>query len=85
MLFLQEFVGILAVETPVLSPWIAKNLSAVRSRTSKNRSKTGGQESANRIVTIGAKDSAHRLDPFEKDRRSRKGLGWTEIDSDGER
>ncbi|WYZ46646.1 hypothetical protein EsH8_IX_000871 [Colletotrichum jinshuiense] len=80
----ETFVGILAVNAPVLGPWIAKNASAVRSRTSKNRSKTGGQESANHIVTIGAKDSTHRLDRLTKDGRSRKGVGWTEIDNTSE-
>ncbi|KAI8289622.1 hypothetical protein K4K60_008298, partial [Colletotrichum sp. SAR11_57] len=43
---------------------------------------TGGQESANHIVTIGAKESTHRLDRLTKD--GRRGLGWTEIDNDSE-
>ncbi|KDN71592.1 hypothetical protein CSUB01_12357 [Colletotrichum sublineola] len=80
-----QFVGILAVNAPVLGPWIAKNASAVRSRTSKNRSKASGQESDNKhhIVTIGAKDSkSHRLDRLAKD--GRRGLGWTTIDNDSE-
>ncbi|KAF6816449.1 hypothetical protein CMUS01_12266 [Colletotrichum musicola] len=80
----ETFVGILAVNAPVLGPWIAKNASAVRSRTSKNRSKTGGQESASHIVTIGAKESTHRLERLGKDGRARKGTGWTEIDNDSE-
>ncbi|KAI8255384.1 hypothetical protein K4K58_012228 [Colletotrichum sp. SAR11_239] len=46
------------------------------------RETTGGQESANHIVTIGAKESTHRLDRLTKD--GRRGLGWTEIDNDSE-
>ncbi|KAK6218427.1 hypothetical protein QIS74_06307 [Colletotrichum tabaci] len=81
----ETFVGILAVNAPVLGPWIAKNASAVRSRASKNRSKTGGDpDSASHIVTIGAKDSTHRLERLGKDGRSLRGLGWTEIDNDSE-
>lgn len=80
-----QFVGILAVNAPVLGPWIAKNASAVRSRASKNRSKTGGDpDSASHIVTIGAKDSTHRLERLGKDGRSLRGLGWTEIGNDSE-
>ncbi|TIC90100.1 hypothetical protein CH35J_012033 [Colletotrichum higginsianum] len=81
----ETFVGILAVNAPVLGPWIAKNASAVRSRASKNRSKTGGDpDSASHIVTIGAKDSTHRLERLGKDGRSLRGLGWTEIGNDSE-
>ncbi|TQN70736.1 hypothetical protein CSHISOI_04726, partial [Colletotrichum shisoi] len=75
------------VNAPVLGPWIAKNASAVRSRASKNRSKSGGDpDSANHIVTIGAKDSTNRLERLGKDGRSLRGLGlgWTEIDNDSE-
>ncbi|KAK2040454.1 hypothetical protein LZ31DRAFT_529685 [Colletotrichum somersetense] len=77
----ETFVGILAVNAPVLGPWITKNASSVRSRTSKNRSKTSGQGSASRrIATIGAKESTHRLESLAKDGRR----GWTEISSDSE-
>ncbi|TDZ21622.1 hypothetical protein C8034_v006576 [Colletotrichum sidae] len=80
----ETFVGILAVNAPVLGPWIAKSASAVRSRTSKNRSKASGQDSDNHhIVTIGAKEST-RLERLGKDGRARKGLGWTTIDNDSE-
>ncbi|KAK2024987.1 hypothetical protein LX32DRAFT_655792 [Colletotrichum zoysiae] len=76
-----HFVGILAVSAPVLGPWITKNASSVRSRTSKNRSKTSGQGSASRrIATIGAEESTHRLEGLAKDGRR----GWTEISSDSE-
>ncbi|KAK1977642.1 hypothetical protein LZ30DRAFT_664662 [Colletotrichum cereale] len=79
----ETFVGILAVNAPVLGPWIAKNASVVRSRTSKNRSKTSGQESNDHhFVTIGAKESNHRLARLAKDGRT--GLGWTTIDNDSE-
>ncbi|KAI8296101.1 hypothetical protein K4K56_008113 [Colletotrichum sp. SAR 10_98] len=58
------------------------NLGTIWSIRETNRSKTGGQESANHIVTIGAKESTHRLDRLTKD--GRRGLGWTEIDNDSE-
>ncbi|KAJ0159521.1 hypothetical protein CTA2_9541 [Colletotrichum tanaceti] len=80
----ETFVGILAVNAPVLGPWIAKNASAVRSRASKNRSSGNDPDSANHIVTIGAKDSAHRLERLGKDGRALRGLGWTEIGNDSE-
>ena len=79
-LHLLQFVGILAVNAPVLGPWIAKSTSGVRS---KNRSKSGPSDQGDcHLVTIG--QQSNRLERLTKESRALLGVGWTTIDNDSE-
>ncbi|KAK5993742.1 hypothetical protein PT974_07179 [Cladobotryum mycophilum] len=74
----ETFVGIIAVNAPILGPWVTKQASVVSSRASKSRSGTGSKPD---IVTIG--QQSNRLERLAKNGRAFK-TGWTTIDDGSE-
>ncbi|RYP05601.1 hypothetical protein DL765_009802 [Monosporascus sp. GIB2] len=74
----ETFVGIVAVNAPVLGPWIARGATVIASKGSKDCSMANASdESHDHIVTIGKQ--SNRLDRLTKD-----GRGWTTIDGESE-
>ncbi|PNP57093.1 hypothetical protein THARTR1_02935 [Trichoderma harzianum] len=76
----ETFVAIIAVNAPILGPWMTKQASVVTSRGSKSN-QSGGTGSGLGIVTIG--QQSNRLERLGKDGRSHK-TGWTTIDDGSE-
>ncbi|KAK4082861.1 uncharacterized protein Triagg1_1751 [Trichoderma aggressivum f. europaeum] len=76
----ESFVAIIAVNAPILGPWMTKQASVVTSRGSKSN-QSGGTGSGLGIVTIG--QQSNRLERLGKDGRSHK-TGWTTIDDGSE-
>lgn len=70
---LQQFVAIIAVNIPVLGPWIAKSAKVI----SKGSQGNGESAKSDNLVTIG--QQSNRLDRLTKD-----GRGWTNLDADSE-
>ncbi|KAK1762312.1 hypothetical protein QBC33DRAFT_286648 [Phialemonium atrogriseum] len=85
----ETFVGIIAVNVPVLGPWIAR--TAVRTiSTAKSSSGLRGGGGRSNMNSPGASD-AHkggghqllRLERRAKENRVRRGMGWTTIEENG--
>ncbi|KAL7915345.1 hypothetical protein GGI35DRAFT_436665 [Trichoderma velutinum] len=76
----ETFVAIIAVNAPILGPWMTKKASVVATRGSKSN-QSGGTGSGPGLVTIG--QQSNRLDRLGKDGRAHK-IGWTTIDDGSE-
>ncbi|KAG9252517.1 uncharacterized protein F5Z01DRAFT_675996 [Emericellopsis atlantica] len=73
----ETFVAIIAVNLPVLGPWITKTVSAVRSKGSQGHESGMNPNKSDHLVTIGKQ--SNRLERLNKD-----GRGWTNIDTESE-
>ncbi|KAJ4863676.1 hypothetical protein T069G_00206 [Trichoderma breve] len=78
----ETFVAIIAVNAPILGPWMTKKASVISSRGSKSKSNQSGETgSGPGLVTIG--QQSNRLERLGKDGRAHK-TGWTTIDDGSE-
>ncbi|KAL7945277.1 hypothetical protein V8C42DRAFT_322680 [Trichoderma barbatum] len=76
----ETFVAIIAVNAPIIGPWMTKKASVVATRGSRsNQSANTG--SGPGLVTIG--QQSNRLERLAKDGRAHK-VGWTTIDDGSE-
>lgn len=73
----SQFVAIIAVNLPVLGPWITKTANAVRSKGSQGYESGTNPNKSDHLVTIGKQ--SNRLERLNKD-----GRGWTNIDTESE-
>lgn len=82
-IFWMQFVGIISVNAPVLGPWIIKKFTFIaQSVSSKDRSRSDGQNRGISIVTIGRQ--SYRLDRLKRDGMKHNPPGWTTINDSEE-
>ncbi|QPH05531.1 hypothetical protein C2857_003381 [Epichloe festucae Fl1] len=77
----ETFIGIIAVNVPILGPFIARTVSRLSGLKSRNSSKPGGERDGS--VPGPPEAGGHRLSIMErraKQERIRRGMRWTTFD-----